>query len=32
MNPIITAHHEIVIENSVRYIELLKSEVMTPIY
>ncbi|WP_412465375.1 conjugative transfer protein MobI(A/C) [Klebsiella pneumoniae] len=26
MNPIITAHQEIVIENSVRYIELLKSE------
>lgn len=26
MNPIITAHHEIVIENSVRYIELLKSK------
>ncbi|HHO0465053.1 TPA: conjugative transfer protein MobI(A/C), partial [Klebsiella quasipneumoniae] len=26
INPIITAHQEIVIENSVRYIELLKSE------
>jgi len=26
MNPIITAHQEIIIENSVRYIELLKSE------
>ncbi|MGU0057243.1 hypothetical protein ACVXG7_25515 [Enterobacter hormaechei] len=26
MNPIITTHQEIVIENSVRYIELLKSE------
>ncbi len=26
MNPIIKAHQEIVIENSVRYIELLKSE------
>ena len=26
MNPIITAHQEIVIENSVRYIELVKSE------